>query len=1093
MPPSYSPLVAHSDQDQASDPLSSADEQPTHVPTPFNPNARTQRTRQRPPMWLPDHFSQRPHTSEKGPFALGDDEGANGEEENSDSVSEASSVTAGRWSAEFVPYGVKEGEAESEDEEERLVRGEGEVVDPESGRKRGGSGRRGSLGELALGGKGGTARRRRLCFLLTSTLSALFLLTILLHSLFSPSTSLFGSSGYDQDGNEIHRHRFSGKGSKKISLEELQNGTWYSDRVQLDWVAAAGDGVFSQRASDGSILLTDVFANTSRTLVRGEDVLDPSTRERLDWQTFSLSPDVKFILFSTHRTKVWRHSSLSTFFLHRLDPPLTLPLLSPSSAHAYTETGDPTTSLAVFSPTDHSLAYVSNRNLFYLSSSSIDAAFSAADSNLRLGGGPGLSELERRRVRITQDGGEDTFNGVCDWVYEEEVFSSSSAVWFSPSSSHLAFLSFRSGSTREGEGEGDGTGAPAYDYPIYNSDLGGYLRPEGGADEYPTLRRLRYPKAGYPNPRVAVRVLRVEGLGESEEEGDEGEVGEEVRGRLRTLVLDRPFEEDNRLVTEVAFVGERDLVIKETTRDAAVERVGLFDLADAERAFGEGEDGERRLEGKVTREVDWVRRDGGWAEPSQNISPLSRSASLLSSSSTRPVPPPDFPAYLDIIPSPSGYNHLALFAPLDAAEPAVWLTKGEWEVDAERGLVGVDWARGFAYVLAARPSTSRHLLRVRLPRSKAELNEVVSGAKAMEEPEQLTGLEAGKGGKGKKEEELGAWGASFSPAGGVYLLSYEGPDIPTQTLLKVDEPDFSLPLTTNDRLRSLDPLYAHAQITHSTLTLQPDETSSRGEKVEVNVMEMRPPHMDESGKTKYPVLFQVYGGPSSQLVSPRFQRDWHHYLCTNLGYVIVRVDPRGTGFRGRKFRTLVRGRLGEVEARDVVEAGRIWSKKAYIDEKRVGIWGWSYGGFLTTKVIEANSSVFQLGMAVAPVTDWRYYDSIYTERYMSTPQLNAAGYHNSSIHEMDGFKHATYAVAHGTGDDNVHFQNTVNLLDRFTIAGVRDYHLRVYADSDHSISTRNAYWELMAWLESLLLEHFGVGGRTKQRWKLTAGEHTEKE
>ncbi|GAA5909754.1 hypothetical protein JCM6882_002665 [Rhodosporidiobolus microsporus] len=1143
MPPStaYSPLLPSS---HADDPLSSsasasdADAPLSHAlprAQGARPSARAPPT---PAVWLPDPFSlvQRPH-----PFAssrddkLGSARGRGREEDededdedgvdDSDSLSAASSLTAGRLSGEFAQgygYGGKEADSLEEDEYEgedaRLVREEGALLDPESGRRRG----RGWRGILQRGGGGGKksssgSRRLRLLLLLLSALSLLLLLLLLLHLLFSPSPLLsrLSSAAYDADGNEIHRHRFEGKGTRKISVEEIKNGTWWTERVGLDWLAEAGDGVFSQRASDGSIVLTDLHANSTRTLVRGSDVIDPETGAPLAWQTFSVAPDLSYILFSTQRTKVWRHSSLSTFFLHRLDPPLTLPLLDPASPTALTAEGDPTTSLAVFAPTGHTVAYVSARDLFVLPSSSITAAFSAAADAQRFGGRPALSGLERARVRVTNDGGEEVFNGVCDWVYEEEVFSASEAVWFSPSSRRLAFLSFRppssgsgsGGGGEEGEGE-EGEGVPSYDYPIYNPDLGGYLRPEGGAAEYPEMRRLRYPKAGWTNPAVDVRVVDLSGLGGEGEDGDGeggegGEVKERVKRALRTLVLDMPFEERDRLVTEVAWVSTGGaasgevLLVKETTRDAAVERVGLFDLGVSSGSGSEGEeggeaeggrDGEKRLEGRVVREVDWVRRDGGWAEPTQNISPLSRSSPSSSSSSNtaRPAPPPDFPAYLDLLPSPSGFVHLALFSPLDAAEPAVWLTQGEWEVDADRGILGVDWARGFAYVLAARPSTSRHVLRVSLPRSKAELDELVSGAKAVAEPTQLTGT-----GEGEGEGEVGVYGASFSPGGGVYLLDYEGPGIPWQKLFKVDDPTFSLALTTNDRLHSLDPLYAHAQIEHSTVSLPADEVT--GEKVEVNAMELRPPMMDTSGKTKYPVLFQVYGGPNSQLVSPKFQRDWHHYLCTALGYVIVRVDGRGTGFRGRKFRTTVRGRLGEVEARDVVETGRIWSKKPYIDEKRVGIWGWSYGGFLTTKVIETNSSVFQLGMAVAPVTDWRYYDSIYTERYMSTPQLNPQGYLNSSIHEMDGFKHATYAVAHGTGDDNVHFQNTINLLDRFTIAGVRDYHLRVFADSDHSISTRNAYWELMAWLESLLLEHFGVGGRTKQRWKLTAGEPSERE
>lgn len=107
-----------------------------------------------------------------------------------------------------------------------------------------------------------------------------------------------------------------------------------------------------------------------------------------------------------------------------------------------------------------------------------------------------------------------------------------------------------------------------------------------------------------------------------------------------------------------------------------------------------------------------------------------------------------------------------------------------------------------------------------------------------------------------------------------------------------------------------------------------------------------------------------------------------------------------------------------------------------------------------------------------------------TERYMSTPQLNPEGYHNSSITEMEGFKHASFALAHGSGDDNVHFLNSAALLDRFTVAKVRGIRFRMFTDSDHSIRTRGAYWELMEWMTEFLMEKFGEGGRTKFKWKL---------
>lgn len=141
----------------------------------------------------------------------------------------------------------------------------------------------------------------------------------------------------------------------------------------------------------------------------------------------------------------------------------------------------------------------------------------------------------------------------------------------------------------------------------------------------------------------------------------------------------------------------------------------------------------------------------------------------------------------------------------------------------------------------------------------------------------------------------------------------------------------------------------------------------------LNVVEIRPPGMDESGKTKYPVLFNVYGGPNSQLVQTRFKIDWHVFLASSerLKYITVIVDTRGTGFKGRKFRCGVRKHIGDFESKDVVNAGRYWSKLPYVDSNKMAVWGWSYGGFLTTKVIELDSRVFQVGMAVAPVTDWR--------------------------------------------------------------------------------------------------------------------------
>jgi dipeptidyl aminopeptidase len=149
--------------------------------------------------------------------------------------------------------------------------------------------------------------------------------------------------------------------------------------------------------------------------------------------------------------------------------------------------------------------------------------------------------------------------------------------------------------------------------------------------------------------------------------------------------------------------------------------------------------------------------------------------------------------------------------------------------------------------------------------------------------------------------------------------------------------------------------------------------------IDLNVVERRPPHFDEN--KQYPVLFQLYGGPGSQWVNKKFNVDFQSYVASNLGYVVVTFDGRGTGFLGRKARVPVRGHIGYIEGMDQITAAKMWAAKAYVDAERMAIWGWSYGGFMALKTIELDGGeTFKYGMAVAPVTDWRFY-GIYRPSY----------------------------------------------------------------------------------------------------------------
>ncbi|MGY6521789.1 MAG: S9 family peptidase [Mongoliitalea sp.] len=212
---------------------------------------------------------------------------------------------------------------------------------------------------------------------------------------------------------------------------------------------------------------------------------------------------------------------------------------------------------------------------------------------------------------------------------------------------------------------------------------------------------------------------------------------------------------------------------------------------------------------------------------------------------------------------------------------------------------------------------------------------------------------------------------------------------------------------------------------------------------------------------QYPVLMYVYGGPGSQNVMNSWggTRDfWHHHLAAE-GYIVVCVDNRGTGGRGRDFKHITYANLGKLETDDQIAGAKHLGSLPYIDAARIGIWGWSYGGYMSSLALMIGNDVFKAAIAVAPVTTWRYYDTIYTERYLQTPQLNAAGYDdNSPITHVNKLK-GNYLLIHGTGDDNVHYQNAVDLVDAL-IKADKQFETMYYPNRNHGISGGNTSWHL---------------------------------
>ncbi len=222
---------------------------------------------------------------------------------------------------------------------------------------------------------------------------------------------------------------------------------------------------------------------------------------------------------------------------------------------------------------------------------------------------------------------------------------------------------------------------------------------------------------------------------------------------------------------------------------------------------------------------------------------------------------------------------------------------------------------------------------------------------------------------------------------------------------------------------------------------------------------IKPPNFDPA--KKYPVLMYVYGGPGSQTVLNRWEGAnymWYQYLARK-GYIIASVDNRGTGARPREFRTCTYGQLGKLETEDQIDAALYFAKENFVDEKRIGIWGWSYGGYMSTLCLAKGADVFSMAIAVAPVTNWRFYDTIYTERYMGLPKENGKSYDdNSPINHVDKIK-GKYLLVHGTADDNVHFQNSAELISALVENNVQ-FEQAIYPNKNHGIYGGNTRYHL---------------------------------
>lgn len=368
----------------------------------------------------------------------------------------------------------------------------------------------------------------------------------------------------------------------------------------------------------------------------------------------------------------------------------------------------------------------------------------------------------------------------------------------------------------------------------------------------------------------------------------------------------------------------------------------------------------------------------------------------------------------------SGYSHIGLYSSKGVEQRQI--TQGNWDVTEYYGMDG----KGNVYYQSAEESPMR--------RSVYKVD--------------------AKGNKTKLSTEEGTNNAIFSSNMAYYFNTYSNINTPSVTAVYATGKTTPLRvLEDNAKLNTFLEQYNFGQKEFITL--------KNGVGDDLNAWILRPKNFDSA--KKYPVLMVQYSGPNSQEVLDKYDFGWEYYLA-NQGYIVACVDGRGTGARGEAWRKCTYLRLGILESDDQIAAAKSLGALPYVDASRIGIWGWSFGGYTTLMCMSRGNGVFKAGIAVAAPTDWHFYDTIYTERYMRTPKQNPQGYKETSVLGVVNNLKGNLLLIHGSADDNVHLQNYMYVTEAMVQSNIQ-YETAIYTDKNHGIyggHTRNHLYTRMA-------------------------------
>lgn len=722
---------------------------------------------------------------------------------------------------------------------------------------------------------------------------------------------------------------------RTYTLTDYLKNTFRPKAYNLRWVS---DHEYLYKQENNILLFNAEYGNSSI-------FLENSTFDQFGHSIndYSVSPDGQFVLLEYNYVKKWRHSYTASYDIYDLN-----------KRQLITEERIPNnTQLITWSREGHKLAYVWNNDIYI------------------------KNEPNSASQRITWTGKEDVINnGITDWVYEEEIFSTHSALWWSPNGTFLAYAQFND------------TQVPPIEFSVYFDE----------SLQYPKTVHLPYPKAGAMNPTVKFFVVNTDNLTNA--------VPTQIVAPASILIGDH-------YLCDVTWVTKERISLQWLRR---IQNYSVMDICDYDEA-------DERWTCSVARQhiemstTGWV----GRFKPSE------------------PHFTSDGKSFYKIISDKEGYKHICFFQ-IDT-ENCTFITKGAWEVISIAAL-NSDYLYYISNEYKGMPG-GRNLYKI-------QLNDYTK----------VTCLSCELNPK-----ECQYYSASFSKEAKYYQLRCSGPGLPRYTLHS----------SSNDKeLRVLEDNSALAKMLQDVQMPTKELNFIILNETKFWYQMILPPHFDKS--KKYPLLIDVYAGPCSQKADATFTLNWATYLASTENIIVASFDGRGSGYQGDKIMHAINRRLGTLEVQDQIEAARQFSKMGFVDHERIAIWGWSYGGYVTSMVLGAGSHVFKCGIAVAPVSAWEFYDSVYTERYMGLPTVedNLGHYKNSTVmSRAENFKEVEYLLIHGTADDNVHFQQSAHISKALVDAGV-DFQAMWYTDEDHGIGTSTAHQHIYTHMSHFIKQCFSL-------------------